>query len=138
VAGRKSATLSIYRYAVKQLLEWRQGDPDLTTVTRVEALAFVRHLTDTYKPSGVLCRVKALRAFYSWAVAEELAPANPFVRITISVPEDPRPTASEAEIEAMIARAKQCVQIRVVARPAVEVLAVPPSLLRVGEDEYVR
>ena len=106
-AGRKPATLSIYRYSVEQLLEWRQGDTDLTTVTRVEALAFVRHLTDTFKPSGVLCRVKALRAFYSWAVAEEMATTNPFTRITISVPEDPQPTASEDQIEAMLARAKR-------------------------------
>ena len=31
-AGRKPATLSIYRYSVEQLLEWRQGDPDVGTL----------------------------------------------------------------------------------------------------------
>jgi integrase len=50
--------------------------------------------------------VKTLRAFFSWCIAEELVTANPFARITISVPADPRPTASQGEIDKMLAHAK--------------------------------
>jgi integrase len=105
-AGRSPKTLFIYDYAVGQLDDWR-GDADLTTVSRFEALRFVQALTDQFKPSGVASRVKALRAFYNWCVAEELAATNPFARVTVTVPADPRPTANAGQIEAMLANAKR-------------------------------
>jgi site-specific recombinase XerD len=102
-AGRRPATLAIYDYALGQLKAWR-GDDDLAAVSRFEALAFARHLNETYKPSGVDSRLKALKAFYNWGLVEELVSENPFRRITVTIPNDPRPTASEDEIEAMLAR----------------------------------
>ena len=82
------------------------GD-DLTTVSRFEALAFSRHLTETYTPCGVDSRLKAIKALYNWAFAEELVTENPFRRITVTIPDDPRPTASDEQIEAMLRSARR-------------------------------
>jgi site-specific recombinase XerD len=92
--GRSPKTLVTYEHAVRQLREWRQADPDLSTLTRLEALAFVRHLGERFQSGGVATRVRSLRAMYSWLLSEELVTSNPFARITVSVPREANPTAS--------------------------------------------
>src|SRR5215203_5886386 len=104
-AGRSPATLSTYRQAVDKLAAWR-GDRDVTTLTRFEALRFVQHLTDTYTPGGVANRVRSLRACFGWLLAEELVEVNPFARIKISVPEEAHTTATDEQIDRMVAHAK--------------------------------
>ena len=105
-AGRRPKTLEIYNYALGQLKVWR-GDDDLATMSRFEALAFAKHLNETFKPSGVDSRLKAIKAFYNWAITEELITENPFRRITVTIPDDPRPPASDYQIEAMLTSAKR-------------------------------
>lgn len=105
-SGRSEQTLTIYRYAVEQLRAWRTSDPDLTTLTRLEARAFVRHLLDRYQPNGVRSRVKSLRACWSFLVAEELATENVFARIQVTVPEEAQPILSDEELDRILAHAK--------------------------------
>jgi len=106
--GRRPSTLEQYRYVLQQLSDWRNVNTssDIADLTRIEALAFTRHLTDTYKPGGVASRLKALRGFYSWCVREEIRSDNPFRGLTINVPDDPQPTATEDEITAMLDHAR--------------------------------
>ena len=77
-SGRSPQTLHIYRYAVGQLRAWRseiaEVQSPLETLTRIEAMAFTRHLLDRFKANGVRTRVKCLRAFYSFCVNEESRP----------------------------------------------------------------
>jgi integrase len=105
-AGRRPKTLEGYIYSLGQCQRWR-GDDDLTTLSRFEALSYAKHLTDTYKPTGVASRLKALKAFYNWLMREELATENPFRGVTVKIPDDPRPTADAAQIERMLASARR-------------------------------
>jgi site-specific recombinase XerC len=96
-ACRSPHTLANYRHAVDKLTAWR-GDVDVTTVSRFEAMRFVQHLTDIYTPGGVSNRVRALRACFSWLLAEELVESNPFARIKITVPAEAQTTATDEQI----------------------------------------
>jgi integrase len=104
-AGRSPKTIESYTAAVGKLRDWCQLD-DLSALTRLQAMSFVRHLTETYTPGGVAVRVRALRAGWSWMAAEEMVESNVFARMKISVPETPQRTAGADEIEAMLAHAK--------------------------------
>lgn len=104
-AGRSPATLANYRHAVDKLAAWR-GDPDVTTLSKFEALRFVQHLQDRYAPGGVSNRVRSLSALYGWLVREEIIEVSPFRNVKISVPAEAHTTATRDEIEAMLARAK--------------------------------
>ena len=106
-SGRSQRTLEIYGYAVRQLRAWRSADTPIEDVTRIEAMAFVRHLTDTYQPVGVRTRIKALRAMYNWLVAEEVATVNPFARVTITVPDEAQPILSDELLDRILASAKR-------------------------------
>lgn len=96
-----------YTHAVNKLKAWR-GDGDVTTVSKLEALRFVQDLTDQYAPGGVSNLVRSLRAMYGWLLAEEMVESNPFarIRIRISIPQEDKTTATDDEIERMLARAK--------------------------------
>jgi integrase len=105
-AGRRPTTLSNYRYAVEGLSNWR-GDNDLTAVSKFEALRYTAYLNETYMPGGVRNRLKALRNFYSWAVREEMAEANPFIGIVVRMQDETQPIAEEEAITKMLASAKR-------------------------------
>ncbi len=109
-SGRSPATLKIYGHSVDRLRAWRSetgGDGRrLETLTRMEALAFVQYLLDRHQANGVRTRVKSLRAFFGWLVAEEFIAVNPFNRINISVPDKEQPVVDDDQITAMLARAK--------------------------------
>jgi site-specific recombinase XerD len=104
--GRSPHTIASYRSAIGLLRRWRSADPNLETLSKLEARAFTRWLLDTYTPGGASNRVRSLRAFYSWLIAEEEITANPFKGVRIDVPETPRRIADDDQIEAMLARAK--------------------------------
>ena len=105
-SGRSPKTLESYAAAVAMLRAWRTNDPDLTTVTRFEALAFVKQLGEQYRPGVVALRVRSLRAMFGWLLLEEMVESNPFARITITVPAEAKPNATDEQIESMLASAK--------------------------------
>src|SRR4051794_39582766 len=104
-AGRSTKTIESYGAAVGKLRAWSQLD-DLSGLTRLQAMGFVRHLTETYTPGGAAVRFRALRAGWSWMTEEELVETNVFARLKLAVPETPQRTAGADEIERMLAHAK--------------------------------
>jgi integrase/recombinase XerC len=109
-AGRSPRTIQSYEAAVTMLREWRsQSAPDsgLETLTRLEAMAFVKHLQERYQPGGVALRVRSLRAGWSWMLQEELVESNVFTRMKISVPKEAKVTADDEQIDRMLDRAKR-------------------------------
>lgn len=127
--GRAKATITLYEYALRSLIEWRgghgssaasvvgtsgpvssaasNGTTDLLTVSRFEALRYTQHLTESHKPATVKAHVKSLRVFFGWCVEEEFVTANPFSRIPISIPQTIQTTATEEQIEAMLTSARR-------------------------------
>src|SRR5262245_10556294 len=93
--GRRPKTLQTYAYAVDHLRAWRQTDADLTTLTKLEARAFVRSMLDRYRPGSVRCVVKSLKAFYGWLVTEGEIEASPFHNVSVSVPDEEQKVVSD-------------------------------------------
>ena len=104
-AGRRPATIRTYEQALGALREWRT-DQNLETLTKLEARAFVRWMLERWTPGGAAFRLRSIKPFYTWLVAEEEIEATPFKGIHVAVPEKVQTTATELEIEAMLARAK--------------------------------
>jgi integrase len=67
--------------------------------------AVVADLQSRYKPGGVAVYVRNLRAFYNWALAEQIVSVNPFAKIRIAIPRETRSTPTDAEIDAMLRHA---------------------------------
>jgi len=124
-SGRSPKTTDIYEYAIKQLRAWRQtivgngsetmrehgsetiGADGLENLTRLEAMAFTRHLLDQYAPAGVKSRIKSLTNFFNWCVAEGLCDTNPFAKVKVSVPDEAQPILSESALAGTLASAKK-------------------------------
>jgi hypothetical protein len=77
-AGRSPRTIDHYTYCARARGEWRSTTDDLSTVTRLEALAYVRHHTDDRAPAGALSPPFDQSAV--WLVAEEIIERNPSAR----------------------------------------------------------
>ena len=106
-AGRSPATIKTYEQALRSLREWRtMREHGLETLTKLEARAWVRWMLDQYTPGGVAFRLRSIKPFYSWLVAEQEIEVSPFKGIHVAVPERIQTTADELEIEAMLVRAK--------------------------------
>ena len=106
-AGHSPKTLETYGHAVRQLRDWWQSNQDLSTLTKLEARAFVRHLQETYTPGGTRVRVRSLRALFGWLIGEALVTDNPFANLRLTVADTPQRTATDAEIEAMLDHARK-------------------------------
>lgn len=106
-AGLKATTIGTYRTAIDGLREWRTADPHLETLTKLEARAFTKHMLEHRTPGGAAMRLRGLRAFYNWLVREEEIASSPFKGVSVKVPEQPRLTATEDQVAAMLARAKR-------------------------------
>lgn len=104
--GRRPRTVALYRIHVGLLRAWRTADPDLATLTKLEARAFTKRLLEHHSPGGAALIVRSLKAFYSWLVLEEEITASPFKGVSIHVPERPMLTATDEQVAAMLARAK--------------------------------
>lgn len=111
-SGRSPKTTDIYEYAINQLRAWRQSmhgvmDCPLESLTRLEAMAFTRHLLDQYAPAGVKSRIKSLTNFYNWCLAEGLCDTNPFAKVKVTVPDVAQPSLGDETLERILASAKK-------------------------------
>jgi integrase len=121
-SGRSPNTLLQYRYALGQLEEaLAQGRPETTapesgpaqahlelglaSVTRAEAVAVIEAWRFRWSPGGVALRLRVLKAFYNHLIRDEVIERSPFKGVAVKVQERPRPTASDEDVEAMIASA---------------------------------
>ena len=72
--GARPKTLDHLRYSLGHLKSWRisvGGDADISTLSRFEALACLRHVQGGYSAGGVPSRLKALRSFCNWCSPTE-------------------------------------------------------------------
>lgn len=104
-SGRSPRTLHHYRYCVEGLRSWL--DRDEPTITRLEVRGYVRWLSERYRPAGVQSRIRALRVSFDWLAAEGMATESLFRGVSVKVPADPRPTATDEQIEWMLAKASR-------------------------------
>lgn len=117
--GRSPNTVLSYRTTIGVLRAWRTADPNLgsssqsvyggrhlETLTKLEARAFTKWMLDTYTPGGAAFRLRPIKAFYNWLVAEEEITASPFKGITVTVQAKPETTADDSQIAFMLASAK--------------------------------
>lgn len=77
--SRTPRTIETYHYTYRHFQEWLGKAP--IEASRLEVSAYIEHLLSHYKPSTVAKAVRDLRAFYNWAVEEELIAASPMARI---------------------------------------------------------
>lgn len=103
--GRSPATLDSYERAARRFA--RHLDGPLRTATPGDAARFVADLQSRYKPGGVAVYVRSLRAFYNWALAEQIVTVNPFAKIRISIPREARSTPTDNEIDAVLRKASR-------------------------------
>ena len=52
-------------------------------------------------------RLGSLRAFKSWRVEDEVITDNPFSKISVTVPDDTQPLATDIQVGAMLGRARR-------------------------------
>lgn len=119
--GKSQKTITITTTAVTTLmnfLEARGLSTDVTDIGTRELREFILHLQQvqayehhpytkpqerTLSGNTVNCYLRAIRAFWSWLIREEIILSNPFARVRI--PKPPRkviPTFSESQIQALL------------------------------------
>jgi len=103
-AGRSPATLKQYRFVLAKLST--DVPHPVAEMTRADAVAYVEALRLGRKPGGAEAHLRVIRAFFNHLIREEILTKSPFKGLSIKVPEQVMPTATEADIEAMLSRAE--------------------------------
>jgi integrase/recombinase XerC len=100
-------TIETYTEAVRQLEAFlvSRGMPAGTAaIARADVQAFVRDQLSRYKASSVQTRFGALRAFFSWALREEIVDRSPMDGMRQpSAPEEYRPVPTDDEVTRLLA-----------------------------------
>lgn len=98
--GRSKATLDLYRTAVNQLSAI-VAKP-LKDVDRHDAHAFMEAARERWTEGGIRTRLKAIKSFYGWLIEEDEIAKSPFAKISVRQPNDVQPTATDAQVKAML------------------------------------
>lgn len=119
--GKSPKTIEITTTAVTTLrdfLEVKRFSTDVSEIGTLELREFILHLQQVKafehhrfaKPQekglsghAVNCYLRAIRAFWSWLIREEIILSNPFIKVKI--PKPPKkviPTFSESQIQALL------------------------------------
>lgn len=103
-ARRRSArTIQGYFEALEQLADFHQG-ADLSELTHADVEAYIVHLIETHSSSTAANRYRSLRAYYNWAVAEEIIEKSPMARMKPpSVTDDPPQVLEDDQLRALLA-----------------------------------
>ena len=95
IKKRSPRTIQGYQEAVDQLVDFHDGE-DLLELTREQIEAYLLDVMERHSVSTAANRHRSLRAFYNWAVAEELLTASPMTRIPApAVPVEPVPVVPD-------------------------------------------
>ncbi len=78
---RSRRTIQNYLEAVGQLAD-HHGGADVTELTRDDVQAYLLAVLATFKPTTAANRFRSLRAFYNWAVDEEILDRSPMRRMS--------------------------------------------------------
>jgi site-specific recombinase XerD len=100
--GKRPNTLAQYGYVFRHWAD-HLGRP-LVEATRADAYGYLDTLTlDGAKPGGIAARLRCLRCFYNWLVAEEVINRSPFHKLTVKVPDEIRDTPDDDAVDALLA-----------------------------------
>lgn len=101
---RKSPrTVRLYADAVRYYADWCVHSGHDVALTRATLVDYLGHSAETVKPGTALTRFKHLRAFCSFLVAEGDVATSPMAGLKPpTVPEDPVPVLTDAELTALI------------------------------------
>lgn len=102
-SGRSPRTLTLYGHIIRPLAEWFERP--LAEMTRADAALWVSYARERWTDGGVVTRLKCIRALFNWMVEEGIIPATPWRGLNVRVEEKPMPTATDAQVEAMLAGA---------------------------------
>lgn len=100
--NRSPRTIQSYEESARQLATFTHDKP-YENITRGDIADFMADLLTRHRPATAAVRYRALRRFFNWLVAEELIERSPMAGMTApTVPEDPVPVLSDAEISALL------------------------------------
>lgn len=103
IRNRSPRTAQNYRETLLQLSEHVDG-ADLLELSRTEVEGYILHVLETRSAASASGRYRALRAFYNWAVREELVPVSPMAKMTPpKVVEKPIPVVPDEALKILLA-----------------------------------
>ncbi|MEU2703339.1 tyrosine-type recombinase/integrase [Micromonospora aurantiaca (nom. illeg.)] len=103
IRNRSPRTAQNYRETLLQLSEFVSG-ADLLELSRTEVEGYILHVLETRSAASASGRYRALRAFYNWAVREELVPVSPMAKMTPpKVVEKPIPVVPDQALKMLLA-----------------------------------
>jgi integrase/recombinase XerD len=119
--GKSQKTITITTTAVNTLRDFLESSgfsTDVTDIGTKELREFILHLQQvrafehhpytkpqerTLSGNTVNCYLRAIRAFWSWLIREEIILSNPFARVRIpKPPQKVMPTFSESQLQALL------------------------------------
>lgn len=105
--NRSPRTIQGYLDSIRQLADFHDG-ADLLELTRTQLEDFLLDLTSpdgrALKASTAAVRHRDLRAFYNWAIREELIDISPMTRLAApTVVDDPPPVVADSDLRKLLA-----------------------------------
>ncbi|MEU5965668.1 tyrosine-type recombinase/integrase [Micromonospora parva] len=103
IRNRSPRTAQNYRETLLQLAGF-VDEADLLELSRTEVEGYILHILETRSAASACGRYRALRAFYNWAVREELIPESPMRKMTPpKVVEKPIPVVGDDALKRLLA-----------------------------------
>lgn len=100
---RSDRTIQSYLEALTQLAD-HAGSDNISELSRTAIEAYLVHLIDTHSSATVGNRFRSLRAYYNWAVAEEIIDKSPMARMPHpSVTDVPPDVLTDDQLRALLA-----------------------------------
>ncbi|MFG1915009.1 tyrosine-type recombinase/integrase [Micromonospora sp. NPDC048898] len=103
IRNRSPRTAQNYRETLLQLSAF-VDEADLLELSRGSVEGYILHVLETRSAASACGRYRALRAFYNWAVREELIPESPMRKMTPpKVVEKPIPVVPDEALKLLLA-----------------------------------
>ncbi|MEU8253494.1 site-specific integrase [Micromonospora inaquosa] len=103
IRNRSPRTAQNYRETLLQLSAF-VDEADLLELSRASVEGYILHILETRSAASACGRYRALRAFYNWAVREELIPESPMRKMTPPrVVEKPIPVVPDEALKLLLA-----------------------------------
>jgi site-specific recombinase XerD len=100
--NRSERTIQSYEEAALLLDAYTSGKP-YEEITRADVEEFLADQLARHRPASAAVRYRALRRFFNWMTAEDIIEKSPLAGMNApSVPEDPVPVLTDAEITALL------------------------------------
>lgn len=101
--NRSPRTIQSYTEALEQLDAHHGGGLDILEMTKRHVQGYVTHVIGAHSAITAQVRFRSLRAFYNWAVAEELIEASPMAKMKLpEVQHVPRKVAPVEDVRLVL------------------------------------